>query len=480
MGTGKTEAGEAEAKATRKAARKAVRKAERKTNTDDADPQAKRAKHDSEPATSERTTPSVQSEVAGKSANDDERAAGQAYLVKHHITIHEEGAPLPCLTLASAPFPAVVVKLLCLQPNFAEPSPVQAATWPVATAGRDVLAIAKTGSGKTLGFLLPVLAKCLLEKAAADGLPMALIMAPTRELALQIAAEALKFGKSVGCRTVAVYGGAPKGPQISAIQKGCELIIGTPGRISDVIDVRGGGRNSCTSMLRMSMLVLDEADRMLDMGFERDIRSIVWEAFGDRAHQTFLYSATWPVAVQQIADDMLTNSIKITVGAGGDKLTANSSVKQLVHVIEPFERWETFCKLMSAFRKGGADSSKRVIVFANMKSTVNKITEYCRRQGLAADAMSGDRSQSQRETTLRKVRLCVCVCVCVCVCMCVCVRVLFIGTPSVTCVCVCVCVCVLVLVLVHLFADTFCALVHIVPGRQHQGGDRYRCSCART
>ena len=173
----------------------------------------------------------------------------------------------------------------------------------------------------------------------------------------------------------------------------------------DVIDVGGGGRDSCTSMLRMSMLVLDEADRMLGMGFERDIRAIVWEAFGDRAHQSFLHSATWPLAVQQIADDMLTDAIKVTVGAGGDKLTANSSVKQLVHIIEPSERWERFCKLMSAFRKGGADSSKRVIVFANKKTTVSTISEYCRGQGLAADAMSGDRSQSQRETTLRKVTL---------------------------------------------------------------------------
>mmetsp|Transcript_83297 Transcript_83297/g.121939 ORF Transcript_83297/g.121939 Transcript_83297/m.121939 type:complete len:337 (-) Transcript_83297:192-1202(-) len=232
---------------------------------------------------------------------------------------------------------------------------------------------------------------------------MGIIMAPTRELALQIAAEADKFGKSVNCRAVAVYGGAPKVPQVKAVKRGCELIIGTPGRIKDVIDVQGKGRDSCATMEKMTMLVLDEADRMLDMGFERDIRAIVWEVFKERAHQTFFFSATWPIAVQDIAADLLNKkAIKVTVGSGGDKLTANPSVTQRVHVVEPAQRWETFQKLMSTFRKGGKDEGSRVIVFANMKSTVSKIADYCRGQGLAADSMSGDRSQSQRESTIRK------------------------------------------------------------------------------
>ncbi|KAJ1477712.1 P-loop containing nucleoside triphosphate hydrolase protein, partial [Baffinella frigidus] len=179
--------------------------------------------------------------------------------------------------------------------GFKTPSPVQASTWHIAVAGQDVLAIAKTGSGKTLGFLLPVLARSHREKKAAKGSPLALIMAPTRELALQIAAEGIKFGAAVGCRAVAVYGGAAKDKQVSALQRGCELIIGTPGRIGDVLDVRGKGVESCVGLAALSMLVLDEADRMLDMGFEKPIRDIV--ALG-RARQTFLYSATWPLAVQ--------------------------------------------------------------------------------------------------------------------------------------------------------------------------------------
>ena len=138
-------------------------------------------------------------------------AAAAAFLGKHEITLHEADAPPPCMHLDAAPFPDAIVRRLCDQKGFSSPSAVQAGTWPLAALGRDVLAIAKTGSGKTLGFLLPALARCLREKAAAAGAPVCLIMAPTRELALQIVSEAGKFlDCGAGCRAVAVYGGALK------------------------------------------------------------------------------------------------------------------------------------------------------------------------------------------------------------------------------------------------------------------------------
>jgi ATP-dependent RNA helicase DDX5/DBP2 len=242
-----------------------------------------------------------------------------------------------------------------------------------------VLAIAKTGSGKTLGFLLPVLTRCAVErkKAAANGStgPLGIVMAPTRELALRIHAEATKFGACVGVKSVAVYGGSAKQAQVNALQRGCELIVGTPGRIKDVLDVRGGGASTCVSCGEMTMVVLDEADRMLDMGFERDIRSIVWQCFNDggaedtyRPHQTFLYSATWPDDVQSIAADLLSDHVKVTVGAGGEKLTASKSIVQRVHVVDGAKRWEAFVNLIAPFGKGGAHAGARVIVFANRKA----------------------------------------------------------------------------------------------------------------
>jgi superfamily II DNA/RNA helicase len=184
-------------------------------------------------------------------------------------------------------------------------------------------------------------------------------MAPTRELALQIHAEALKFGKPLGCMAVAVYGGAPKDRQVSALRRGCELIVGTPGRIKDIIDTRGGGSHAACRVDRLTMLVLDEADRMLDMGFERDIRAIVWQAFGERARQTFFYSATWPLDVQGIAADLLSQPVKVTVGKGGDRLTASTSVTQRVWVVDALARMEKFQELMQPFQRGGADFGKR-------------------------------------------------------------------------------------------------------------------------
>jgi ATP-dependent RNA helicase DDX5/DBP2 len=375
-------AAEAEAKAARKAARKQARKAARKeARGDDASqPCPKRAR-------------TAESDASAS-------ASARAYLAANEIVIHEEGAPPPCLELRSAPFPAPLVRVLLAQKGFLAPSAVQASTWPIAVTGRDVLAIAKTGSGKTLGFLLPVLARCHRERAAGEaGAPIALIMAPTRELALQIHAEALKFGGSVGCRPVAVYGGASKERQVSALSRGCEIVVGTPGRVKEVL------RDGACRASRMSALVLDEADRMLDMGFERDIRSIVWSAFGERERQTLLYSATWPEfgsEIQTVAGDMLRNPVKVTVGAGGERLTANASVTQRVHVVDGSRRMEKFSELIAPFRRGGADAGRRVIVFANMKATVKKLANSCRALGLACDEMSGDRSQSQREATIRK------------------------------------------------------------------------------
>jgi ATP-dependent RNA helicase DDX5/DBP2 len=200
------------------------------------------------------------------------------------------------------------------------------------------LAIAKTGSGKTLGFLLPALTRCLREKEAAKGSPVCLIMAPTRELALQIVSEASKFlDCGTGCRTVAVYGGAPKDKQIREVKRGCEMVVATPGRLMDLLG--NHGQDATVDLSCVSILVLDEADRMLDMGFEKDIRSIAWQL--PAARQTLFYSATWPAdgrpditGVTTIAAELLSNPVKVTVGAGDVKLTANKAVTQRVRVLD--------------------------------------------------------------------------------------------------------------------------------------------------
>ena len=398
----------AERKAARKVARKIEKKKGKKRKVDKQQQQQQQQQQQEEHIVTTKkgkptiTVPTVEVKDDGDVDNIgiNINSSDSEYLAAHEIVIHEENPPPPCRHLRKAPFPTPLVRVLESQ-GFTSPSPVQAATWPLSASGRDVLAIAKTGSGKTLGFLLPVLAKCMTDKKTANG-PIGVIMAPTRELALQIHAEAVKFGRCINCRAVAVYGGAARDRQVRALQQGCELIIGTPGRIKDVLDTRGGGVDAVCDVSDMNQLVLDEADRMLDMGFEADIRAIVWRCFENRSRQTFLISATWPLDVQDIANDLLTHPVKVTVGSGGSKLTANKSVTQRVHVITHSQRMQKFEELILPFSKGGKDAGKRVIVFANMKFMVKKLTQYCQSKGMAAESMSGDRSQSQRESTVRK------------------------------------------------------------------------------
>lgn len=296
----------------------------------------------------------------------------RAFMETHEITIHDPLAPLPCLSLPDAPFPAPLVKLLTSQ-GFTSPSAVQAASWPVATLGRDVLAIAKTGSGKTLGYLLPALGKCHQVKTLNPGRnfqqPICLVMAPTRELALQICERAQHFGKAVDCRAVAVYGGSPKWSQAQELELGCEIVVATPGRMMDMLDMHGTSyTGAATSLDDCAMLILDEADRMLDMGFERDIRSI--EAVVPDGHQTLLFTATWPKTVQKMADDLLFRPVKVTVGSGGEKLTASKNVEQRVHVITGKEKRSAFLALLQPLKPGGPEASKKVIVFCNTKKEV--------------------------------------------------------------------------------------------------------------
>eukprot|EP00227_Mantoniella_beaufortii_P005306 CAMPEP_0197613764 /NCGR_PEP_ID=MMETSP1326-20131121/59184_1 /TAXON_ID=1155430 /ORGANISM="Genus nov. species nov., Strain RCC2288" /LENGTH=596 /DNA_ID=CAMNT_0043182629 /DNA_START=54 /DNA_END=1844 /DNA_ORIENTATION=+ len=342
---------------------------------------------------------------AGSAAAGDYASRSAAWLKEHEVTIHDAAnKSRVCLEFASAPFPKALITLL-MQQGFPEPSAVQGAAWPLAADGRDILAIAKTGSGKTLGFLLPALTTCAARKQAAQGTPVCLIMSPTRELALQITGEATKFGKALGCRSVAVYGGAPKWQQAGALQKGVELIVATPGRMMDMMDMHGNGGGPIVTLGSCAVLILDEADRMLDMGFEKDIRSIVAAMLPAAQRQTMLFTATWPKSVQRIASDILkADKVKVTVGSGGDKLTANKNVEQRVKVVSQTDKWNEFLKLVEPYKKGGASFGKRMMVFCNTKKDVNGIGQHLWQEGFSADTCSGDRSQREREDVIRAFR----------------------------------------------------------------------------
>lgn len=200
------------------------------------------------------------------------------------ITIIGRGIPKPVFTFEEASMPEYVLSEV-LKQGFQAPSPIQSQGWPMALLGRDMIGISATGSGKTLAFILPamihIVAQPYLERG--DG-PITLVVAPTRELAMQIKVECDKFGRSSQIKNTVVYGGIPKRQQVSDLQRGVEILVATPGRLIDHLE------SGVTNLRRVTYLVLDEADRMLDMGFEPQIRKIVSQIRPDR--QTLLWSAT--------------------------------------------------------------------------------------------------------------------------------------------------------------------------------------------
>lgn len=268
--------------------------------------------------------------------------------------------------------------------NFETPTGIQAQSLPVIMSGRDALAVAKTGSGKTLAFLLPALAQISRQRRAEkfEG-PIALILAPTRELTMQISNEAAKLCKNSSVRTSAIFGGVGKTEQFKHLRNGVELLIGTPGRLIDIFTMK-----NAPTLRRVTYLALDEADRMLDMGFERAVRSISQAIRPDR--QCVMFSATMPARVKRLVRDVLSNDCAtITVGQVG---VANEDVIQIVQVFgDDAKRAEWFFSRLNEFIDQG-----QVLVFVNHKSSVEELTLDLARRGIKTVGLHGDMDQAER------------------------------------------------------------------------------------
>jgi ATP-dependent RNA helicase DDX5/DBP2 len=289
----------------------------------------------------------------------------------NQITITGHDVPKPVTTFDEAGFPAYVMSEVKAQ-GFAKPTPIQSQGWPMALSGRDVVGIAETGSGKTLTYCLPSIvhinAQPLL--APGDG-PIVLILAPTRELAVQIKQEIDKFGRSSRIRNTCVYGGVPKGQQIRDLQRGVEVCIATPGRLIDMLE------SGKTNLRRVTYLVLDEADRMLDMGFEPQIRKILGQIRPDR--QTCMWSATWPKEVRQLASDFQNDFIQVNIGSMD--LSANHRITQIVEVVSEMEKRDRMLKLMEKVME---DRDNKILIFTGTKRVADEITRFLRQDGWPA------------------------------------------------------------------------------------------------
>lgn len=281
----------------------------------------------------------------------------QIFRATKEITVSGKDVPRPNQVFDEGNFPDHIMTTIKEQ-GWTEPTGIQAQGWPIALSGRDMVGIASTGSGKTLAYMLPAAVHIVHQQRIqrGDG-PIALILAPTRELAQQIQSVAQLYSARGCIRNTCLFGGSPKGPQARDLERGVEIVIATPGRLIDFLE-RG-----TTNLRRCTYLVLDEADRMLDMGFEPQIRKIIEQIRPDR--QVLMWSATWPKEIQALAEDFLTDYIKVNIGSLN--LSANNNIKQIVEMCEEHEK-ET--KLTNLLKEISSERDNKVIVFVETKKKV--------------------------------------------------------------------------------------------------------------
>ncbi|MEO6020068.1 MAG: DEAD/DEAH box helicase [Knoellia sp.] len=278
------------------------------------------------------------------------------------------------------------------------PFPIQAMTLPVALGGHDIIGQAKTGTGKTLGFGIPLLNKVIArgddkwDAFTHKGKPQALAVAPTRELAVQVAADLERAGKTLGIRVLTVYGGRAYEPQIDALVKGVEVVVGTPGRLIDL------AKQGHLDLSHAKTVVLDEADEMLDLGFLPDVEKLL--AMTSPARQTMLFSATMPGAVVALARRYMTQPTHIRAMQEGEGDTSQTVMAVTQHVFRAhaMDKVEMLARMLQANGRG------LTIVFSRTKRTAAKVADDLAERGFAAAAIHGDLGQGAREQALRAFR----------------------------------------------------------------------------
>lgn len=275
--------------------------------------------------------------------------------------------------------------------GFKKPTPVQKYSLPIALRGRDLMACAQTGSGKTASFLFPIISRLYLKGPRVSWsngkvYPSALVLAPTRELACQIHEEARKFTRGMQIKCVVVYGGASIGPQLRELERGCDIVVATPGRLSDIMERKK------VSLSHVRYLVLDEADRMLDMGFEPQIRKIVEKEDMPRTgeRQTLMFSATFPKPIQRLASEFLQDYLFLTVGRVGS--TTDLVTQKFVKV----DTWDKQRVLIDLLRSNPG----LTLVFVERKKEAASLDYNLRRAGFQCTSIHGDRSQQERTSAL--------------------------------------------------------------------------------
>jgi ATP-dependent RNA helicase RhlE len=267
--------------------------------------------------------------------------------------------------------------------GYSEPTPVQRQAIPLILAGRDIMAGAQTGTGKTAGFTLPLLHRLHSTPARQRGAVRALILTPTRELAAQVEASVITYGKHLPLRSTVIFGGVSINPQITKLRRGVEILVATPGRLLDHVNQK------TLDLSKVEILVLDEADRMLDMGFIHDIRKIL--ALLPKQRQSLLFSATFSEEIKRLADGILDRPELIEVAR---RNTTAELISQTVHPVDRERKRELLAHLI------GARNWRQVLVFTRTKHGANRLSQQLEQDGIRSAAIHGNKSQSARTQAL--------------------------------------------------------------------------------
>jgi ATP-dependent RNA helicase DeaD len=272
--------------------------------------------------------------------------------------------------------------------GYEEPTPIQQHTIPPLIAGRDLLGQAATGTGKTAAFALPI-----LQRLAAEGRgegPLALVLTPTRELAMQVAEAVHRYGKAMGARVVPIYGGQPIGRQLHAMRAGVDVVIATPGRALDHV------RRGSLVLSRLRVVVLDEADEMLDMGFAEDIEAVLKETPAER--QTVLFSATMPPRIEAIAKRHQRDPVRIRIAKAAAKAGEVPKVRQQAYLLPRSGKMAALGRILDL------ESPAAALVFCRTRTEVDQLTETLSARGYGSEALHGGMTQGERDKVMRRLR----------------------------------------------------------------------------
>lgn len=331
----------------------------------------------------------------------DNITSGINFSKYNNIVVNVTGTDVPKqITSFDDVIESETLKSAIAKANYKVPTPVQKYAMPIILAGRDLMSCAQTGSGKTLAFLLPIIQSLFTKSGElADGYgqeaqkPSCVVITPTRELAIQIHAEAYKCTLNSIIKPALIYGGTSAGFQMSNLSRGCHVLVATPGRLVDFVN-RGK-----ISFENLKYLVLDEADRMIDQGFLPEIRKLMTLANmpAKGAKQMLMFSATFPEEIQRLAAEFLAdNYIFLAVGVVG---AANTDVEQNLEKVGKFEKRKALEKLL-----GSTDIKDRTMIFVEQKTTADFLASFLSQNDYKATSIHGDRYQSQREEALRDFR----------------------------------------------------------------------------